>query len=155
MANSPLRNSMVWGGGILTNNKESFPWSIGSDVVDVQGVSKFRVDQHWLSLFRWSKAWGGVSILEDAYRLVPVVVQQVMKWWSLNFENEFMGAYVAVRVSNVLSPHLGMRSLEFFLSKTGRGHILSSSSFEGRLLGLTTVQVHYISLPSRMLLRQR
>jgi len=44
------------------------------------------------------------------------------------FDKEFKGAYVGLRVGNVLSPHLGIWSLEFFRSKDRAGAVIPSGT---------------------------
>ena len=114
----------TWRRNADRHKKEAYPWSIASDVIVVLGVT--RVDQHWLSLLHASKAWGSINSWRHSSTGTCRSAQQEMKWRSLNFDTEFKGAYVRVRVGNVLSPQLGIGSLEFFQSKDRAGAAIPS-----------------------------
>ena len=118
----PPRSSIWYGEEGCWPNKEAFPWSIASDVdrcsrrFQIQGWSA-----HWLSLLHSSARLGGVSILEDAHRLASVVVHN-RRWsdeaWTSQRSSR---ARVGVRVSNVLSPPLGICAWSSSGLMTGRG----------------------------------
>ena len=119
----PPRNSvnMVRGGGMLT--KQGSVPMINRQRLDAC-LRRFQIQSwsaFWLSLLHSSARLGGVSILEDTHRLASVVVHN-RRWsdeaWTSKRSSR---ARVGVRVSNVLSPPLGICAWSSSGLKTGRG----------------------------------